>query len=171
MTAPAPLIGIDGSWRTGRPSLIALALSEHKIANPVIIVDEVDKLSGFGTNRSTPADAILLGLLERETAAGFADSFIRQPINLSYLNWILTANDLDAVSAPLRDRCTVITLAPLALTDFEQVALRQIERRGLDPALIEPLRFGFRAGQIKSLRKLNKVLDAAEAALARPMLN
>jgi ATP-dependent Lon protease len=114
---------------------------------------------------------VLLGLLEPGTARGFEDSFLRQAVNMSFINWILTANDLDAVSAPVRDRCLVVHIDAPSPADFEYLARRQIEERGLDPELIHLILRGFRSGQIKSLRRLNKVLDAAEAALARPMLN
>jgi len=171
MTSPAPLIGIDGSWRGARPSLLLLSMQQHRRPNFICVVDEVDKMTSFGTPRDSSPDSILLGLLEPTTARGFEDSYLRQPVNMSFVNWILTANDLAGVSAPIRDRCLVIHIDPITADDFEHLALRQIEQRELDHDLLPFVMRGFRSGQIKSLRKLNKVLDAANAAMSRPMLN
>lgn len=171
MTSPAPLVGVDGSWKTGRPSLPLLSMHTDRRPNLICVIDEVDKLSSFGSARTSTADSVLLGLLEPTTARAFEDSFIRQPVNMGLINWILTANDLEGVSGPLRDRCVVVHIDPLKADDFEYLARRQIEQRELDPDLIGPMMRGFRTGQIKSLRRLNKLLDAAGAAMSRPMLN
>lgn len=171
MTSPAPLIGIDGSWRGARPSLLLLSMQQHRRANLICVVDEVDKMTSFGAPRDSSPDSILLGLLEPTTAHAFEDSYLRQPVNMSFVNWILTANDLEGVSPPIRDRRLVIQIDPITAEDFEHLALRQIEQRELDRDLLPIVLRGFRSGQIKSLRKLNKVLDAAGAAMSRPMLN
>lgn len=171
MTSPAPLTGLDGSWKTGRTSQVVQTIADSTTANPVVILDEADKIQGFGGHGSAAPDTILLSVLEPSAARRYADSFLRQWVDLSHVNWILTANDLQAVSQPLRDRCTIVRVPALTLADFDLLVARQIERRALDPDLIDPLRRGFRQGQIRSLRKLMRILDAAEAALSRPFLN
>jgi ATP-dependent Lon protease len=70
------------------------------------ILDEIEKV---GTSRHNgQAHDALLAFLERETASRFHDPYVQAPCDLSYVTWLMTANSLEGLSAPLRDRCRVI---------------------------------------------------------------
>ncbi|MNL54898.1 hypothetical protein D3C87_1782680 [compost metagenome] len=71
----------------------------------------------------------------------------------------------------VRDRCKVIQIPPLTPKDLMAVAEVEVRRRHLEQELIAELTRACARGQIKSLRKLNKALDAAEATMRRPLLH
>jgi hypothetical protein len=171
MTSPVPLIGLDGSWKNGRISEVGLLIVESRVPNPILILDEVDKIETLGSGRAGSVGESLLGLLEPTTARVFPDSYLRQSVDLSRVNWIMTANSLQHVSAPVRDRCIVVTVEAMSIQDLAMFAAREIERRDLDPDLLPFLLGPLRLGKAMSLRRLGRMLDAAEAARDRPLLN
>lgn len=171
MTTTTSLISADGVWANSRASELIERLSRGKCANPLMIVDEFDKLVDHSRNAPEFASEKLLGVIEPRAAKAYQDPFLQLEVDLSFVNWILMSNDLDRIAQPVRDRCIVIKLPPLQPTDFAVIAEREIERRGLAPELLPTLVQAVRSGRIKSLRKLHKALDAAAAAAARPRLH
>lgn len=168
ITTSTPLLGGDAIYRSSRSSDIVQAFSTHGIGNLMVVFDEVDKTSDTSRGgRENPAEA-LLGFLEQRTAGRLHDHYLGIDLDLSRLNWILLANDLERVPRPVRDRCKVIQMAPLSAKQIAEIAAREIERRALSPDLLPAIVKGCVHGQIKSLRKLTKILDAAEAVMKRP---
>lgn len=104
LTAGWVLTGASAQWHNARPGKIAETLIEGEYANPVVVLDEVDKAGGDA--RYDPMGA-LYGLLERDTAAHFKDEFIDVDIDASHILWIATANDDGAIPEPIRNRMNV----------------------------------------------------------------
>jgi hypothetical protein len=100
--------GTPRRWSTGEHCVPLEAVRRHTIANPIVMVDEVDKAAQRGNNGSL-ANA-LMPFLEAETAMAFPDPFVQSEVDLSHVSFILTCNDDTLLPAPLRDRLRVIRI-------------------------------------------------------------
>ena len=161
----------DSVFGTSRPSALISGLAEHKVANILVVLDEIDKLTDVSRNASATPTENLIGLVQRDTAKVYRDSHLQMTVDLSYLNFISLANDLSRIAPPLKDRVKVVHLYPPTARQIADIATREVGRRGLDPGLVPVLRRATATGKIRSLRKLHKLLDAAQATKSRPLLN
>ena len=102
----AQIRGLSISFRSPEPGRIVKGLLEAGVRNPVFVLDEVDKVAG----RSSCGDpsAALLEVLDPQQNHAFHDCYADVPVNLSEVLFIATANRLERVPAPLRDRMEVI---------------------------------------------------------------
>ena len=104
MTAGWLLSGSSSQWKGARPGKVFEALVEGQYANPVMLVDEIDKASADA--QYDPLGA-LYGLLEHDTAHTFMDEFAEVAIDASQVIWITTANDQRAIPDPILNRMNV----------------------------------------------------------------
>jgi ATP-dependent Lon protease len=119
MTAGWLLSGASSQWKGARPGKVFDALVEGQYANPVIVVDEIDKASGEA--QYDPLGA-LYGLLEHDTAGAFMDEFAEVAIDASQVIWIMTANDERGIPEPILNRMNVFEIAPPSLGAARQIA-------------------------------------------------
>ncbi len=104
-----------------RPGRIVLALKEAKSMNPVIVIDEIDKL-GSQSHHGDPA-AAMLEILDPEQNKTFRDNYLEMPLDLSRILFITTANSTEGIPAPLRDRMQIIYLP--SYTQEEKIAIAE----------------------------------------------
>ena len=107
LTAGWVLTGASAQWHNARPGKIAQTLIEGEYANPVVVLDEVDK-SG-GDHRYDPMGA-LYTLLERDTAQDFKDEYIDVDMDASHILWVATANDETTIPDPILNRMNVYAI-------------------------------------------------------------
>jgi len=170
--------GNSKHWQGSGPSVPVEAIVTSGIANPLIILEEIDK-TGSRQEYGRLQD-VLLTMLETSTAASIHDYFLSGPVNLSAVCWIATCNSLSKISAPLKDRFRILPFpspSELHLEQFAGALVRSIAaERYLDSRWIEPLnrqeieaiRDHWQTGSIRQLRRLIEgVLDVRENFLTR----
>ena len=107
LTAGWVLTGASAQWHNARPGKVAQTLIDGDYANPVVVLDEVDKAGGDA--RYDPMGA-LYSLLEPDTASHFKDEFIDVDIDASHILWVATANDADAIPEPILNRMNIYAI-------------------------------------------------------------
>jgi ATP-dependent Lon protease len=107
LTAGWLLSGSSSQWRGSRPGKVFETLVDGEYANPVMVVDEIDKV---GTNTQYDPLGSLYSLLEHDTAKSFTDEFAEIPIDTSQVIWVITANDARSIPDPILSRLTVFEI-------------------------------------------------------------
>jgi ATP-dependent Lon protease len=119
MTAGWLLSGASSQWKGAKPGKVFEALVEGQYANPVIVVDEIDKASSDA--QYDPLGA-LYSLLEHDTAGSFMDEFAEVAIDASQVIWIMTANDERAIPEPILNRMNVFEIEPPSFEAARRIA-------------------------------------------------
>lgn len=99
--------GTAKQWGNSAPGVLTRFMSTCSVANPLVVLEEIDKT---GANSHGSVQDVLLMLLEPENSKSFDDRFLNLPVDLSYLSYLATANDLEQLSPPLLSRLSVVEL-------------------------------------------------------------
>jgi ATP-dependent Lon protease len=159
--------GTDRRWHSAEPCHPLLAVAQGKIACPMVLLDELEKAptrSDYGRLWDC-----LLGFLEPETNCRYPDPALQVTLDLSQISYVATANSLDPLPSPIRDRFRVVTfpkpnagdldaLLPAVISDLAQ-------ERGLDRSWMPPLDGDEHAAVTRhwrggSVRRLRRIVEA-----------
>jgi ATP-dependent Lon protease len=109
LTAGWILSGASSQWKNAKPGKVFETFLNGDYANPVMVIDEIDKTSAEG--HYDPLGA-LYSLLETDTAMRFVDEFVELPIDASGATWLATANDAARIPEPILNRMNVYEIDP-----------------------------------------------------------
>lgn len=120
---------IRGHRRTyvgAMPGKPVQALRRVQVDNPLILIDEIDKINQGGRVQGGDPTAALLELLDPEQNRAFLDHYLDVPVDMGRVMWVCTANTLDTIPAPLLDRLEVIQLAGYVAEEKRNIAKRYL---------------------------------------------
>ena len=172
----AVFAGTDRRWHSAEPSHPFLAMSRGRQANPLVLLDELEK-APTRADYGRLWDA-LLPFLDPGSNRAAQDRCLQVPIDASHINYIATANRVEGLPWPLRDRFRQIAFpepAPEHLPALTPPLLAQLaQARGLDPRFIAPLTpedeaFLARRWRGGSVRRLSRLIEAIVNARERAM--
>ncbi|KAI0326803.1 ATP-dependent protease La [Cubamyces sp. BRFM 1775] len=164
----AEIRGHRRTYVASGPGSIVQALRKAGRPDPVILLDEIDKI-GQSNFHGDPA-AALLEVLDPEQNHSFNDHYINVPIDLSQVLFICTSNSLETISAPLLDRCEIVHLSGYTYDEKLHIARKfllpkQLKANGLSPehiVLTEPalLRIATHYTREAGVRSLERAIGA-----------
>lgn len=176
-SSDASFMGTSRQWSTGRFSVPLQEIVKSGVANPALVLDEVDK-AGRSPHNGCVLD-VLVNVLGGETAARYSDPYLECATDLSAVSFILTANGLAGIPKPLLDRLRIIEIPspgpehmlPLAASILDDVRAD----RGLDEIWCPPLEewetdalaAHWPGGSLRVLRRLIEAVVDARSHSAR----
>lgn len=133
---------IRGHRRTylgAMPGRIITSIKQAGASNPLVLLDEIDKI---GKDYKGDPSAAFLEVLDGEQNVNFRDNYIEMPYDLSHCLFVCTANSLDTIQGPLRDRLEIVELSSYTAEEKYHIAVdylvpKQLEANGLTKAQLK----------------------------------
>ena len=143
------------------PGRFINAMKKAGVNNPVVVLDEIDKL---GQSWMGSPESALLEVLDPEQNSTFTDHYLEMPFDLSNVIFICTANELSKLSAPLRDRLEIITVSGYTPEEKVAIARDHLVPKRLESHGLTPERFAIDDGALRAM-----VLDYTREAGVRQL--
>lgn len=171
------LSGWDSTWCNSKQGVVFNTMFEHNMSNPLIILDEIDKVNN---NTHSGSDVInpLYSLLEKQSAKIFLDEYLNVPVDASMISFIATANSIKTIPEPILDRFKVFNIETLTVEERTMIAKNMYAesissfRDGVVPDKITFSGLRLIAEQYENLRDMQKEVSLlATKAINLPVLN
>lgn len=169
----AALVAVSRGWSSAKPCWPAQMMDALGCANPVLVLDELEKAGG--SRRNGEPQQALLAMTEPGTARRYFDSCLMAEVDLSAVCWIATANTVDGIPTPLASRFEIVPVGPPGAEHFEMVLdflVAELERywglpAGAVPAVPDEARATLRRAFVhrRSLRALRRHVEMVVHAL------
>lgn len=180
-TGAFSLVGVERGWGSAGIGLLTRSILDNAIVNPLVIVDEVGQAQeAVATSRGGSLPGVipaLMSLLEPGTARTWVDPYLQIGFDMSRVSFVMTTNRHKHLPQPFLDRCRVVACRNPTADELVMVLARIGAGRlweDAETASESPFFHGF-ANEVRrsprmSLRKLNRLVDRAEAAVHAPWL-
>ena len=170
------LTGTERGWSSSQPGRPLATMIDNRIANPVIVVDEICKASSLTSSRGVSVAFLpaLLGLLEPESAQDWHCPYFKVKVDMRHLSWVMLANTLQTVPEPVLSRARVLPIPDVTLEQLQGFARVRGEAMDLPAPAVDAIveAVGQAADRLPrrlSLRDVNRMLERAEELAAFPM--
>ncbi|MCU9849017.1 AAA family ATPase [Defluviimonas sp. WL0024] len=166
--------GCQRGWSSAAPGRPLELILRQLVANPIIVVDEIEKPGRVTSDKGRAHDLTdaLLGLMEPVTARGWTCPYFRVRFDMGWIGWVMTSNNWRQLSPPFLSRCQLIRLGPLTSNNLLGFVEREAERRGIDGASVEAIAGALsRVDTQPDLRSLNRLLDRIFSLQNRPPIH
>jgi hypothetical protein len=163
--------GLDRRWNSAEPNHVLAAIGRHGHANPLILLDELEKAQ-TRQDQGRLWDTCL-GLMEPETSRCFMDSALQIECDLSHAVYVATANAVRGIPTPLLDRMLALNMPEPGAEHLEamlpSLCIAIAREQGLDEGYVPPLTFGEIADVRRhwgggSIRRLRQILEVVLGA-------
>ncbi len=175
----ALLRGHSRTYIASRPGVIIKAIKHAQTLNPVIVLDEIDKLNQASGSHGDPT-AAMLEVLDPEQNKEFRDNYLEAPFDLSRVLFIATANDLSAIPWALRDRMEIIEISSYSEHEKLAIAERYLLKKVIQEAGLEGKKISINQEILKKIikdysreagvRGLQRILAKLMAKIARELI-
>jgi hypothetical protein len=143
ITCGSALAGLQSTWGTGQAGSLGRHLADTKVANSLVIFDELSQLKAVTSSSGLDPLAVLLQALEPNESKTFRDAYTEQEIDLSKFSWFFTANHLNNLDSFLLTRLTVFSIEPVktykSRTLIDDLVRQITESLDLPEGMIQPL--------------------------------
>jgi hypothetical protein len=140
--------GMERGWKNARPSFPVLGFDKCRLANPILLIDEVDK-----TAKPEVMDS-MIPMLEPETARCYPDQFLFGNLDLGYATFLFSANDISRLSSVIKSRLSVANVRTPTQEELVRVAHVIVNEEAKDHGL--------------SPSETDEVMDAVRSGMSRP---
>jgi len=160
------IAGVERGWGSSTPGRPVNLLLDHRIANPIFVVDEICKA---GAEKSTSGRVFslteaMLGLMEPGSARAWNCPYFRVTFDMSHFSWLFTANQLDSLPEPFLSRCQIVEVQDITSAQLHDFALRRGKEMMLSQEALEAVcealeKAPLMTGRRMSLRDVARMLE------------
>lgn len=166
-TSYTVLTGLSSKWGNGQPGMIFQELAKGESASPVVLLDEIDKIS---SERYMPVDSALFSLIDPQISVSLTDEFGQFQFDASRVIYIATSNDLKNIQAPIVSRFKVFQVKPPTESQ-KLIIIDRIAKNNYNDVAFSEGAMRLLVSQGDDLRDMTRLIDLAVGLHAESVFN